>query len=112
MTAKRTQFMFEGVPFEGYFDGRRGRRWNGWAIPLVTSEQLVVAVAAINEGRAYPYGYEARGDGLVVVTTCDPADEPEVYGADYAVITPQTVETEDGALALYALDLSWAFEAV
>lgn len=103
---QRARFSLDG---EGEFEGYDfGLRWNGWAVPCCTLEQISAALAVVNEGSDYPYLLEELSGNAVIVTT-NPDDEPEVHGREYAVLAPSRSETDEGTKLLYTLNLGWVF---
>lgn len=103
---QRARFSLDG---EGEFEAYDfGLRWNGWAVPCCTLEQISAALAVVNEGSDYPYLLEERSGNAVIVTT-HPNDQPEIYGREYAVLAPSASPTDEGIQALYTLDLGWVF---
>lgn len=102
------KFLFSGDWMEnnlvGYSDGRR---WNGWAIPLVTK---AVAVQIVGDLNAVSAGcpedcFTARWEGETLMIF-DPTE-----GEEFAV-QPQAVQTDDGEVLLYDVSLGWCWDFV
>lgn len=101
-------FKFTGDWLESDYPGyTNGRRWNGWAMPLVTRETLDALIAIMGPANAEmgDEGYRFRWDGNVM-QVYDPQEEAEF------AIHPTVEATTEGEKTLYDIALGWCWEFV
>lgn len=106
LPAVLSPFRFSGEWLNADYPGyTNGKRWNGWAVPLVTKETLVELVAVMEPANAAlgGEGYKFHWDGDVL-NIYDP-QEDSVYALE-----PRPLATTEGTKFLYDISLGWCWE--
>lgn len=84
-----------------------GSRWNGWAKPRFSKEQVLEMMAADPSGMFEGTTYDAEKDAFIY----DP-EWREEQGEDIAVWPGRDIETADGVKHLYEVGDGWCWDFV
>jgi hypothetical protein len=84
-----------------------GSRWNGWAKPHFSKEQVLEMMALDPSGMFEGTTYDAEKDAFIY----DP-EWREEQGVDIAVWPGQDIETADGVKHLYEVGDGWCWDFV